>query len=59
VDVPFPQVEKIRVVLDNLNTHSPVSLYEAFLPDQATLTRELAVYTLRRNDASSVAFILA
>lgn len=35
VDVHFPQAEKIRVVLDNLNTHSPASLYEAFSPAEA------------------------
>ena len=35
VDVHFPFAEKIRIVLDNLNTHSPASLYEAFAPDEA------------------------
>lgn len=35
VDVHFPHAEKIRVVLDNLNTHSPASLYEAFPPEEA------------------------
>jgi hypothetical protein len=30
VDVHFPHAEKIRVVLDNLNTHSPASLYDTF-----------------------------
>ena len=91
VDVHFPQAEKIRVVLDNLNTHSPASLYDAFppaearrlvsklefhytpkhaswlnmaeiefsvmvgqslkrrIPDQTTLSRELAAYSIRRN----------
>lgn len=91
VDVHFPHAEKIRVVLDNLNTHSLASLYEAFppeearrlarklelhytpkhaswlnmaeiefsvmvgqclkrrIPDQVTLTSELAAYTARRN----------
>lgn len=91
VDVHFPHAEKIRVVLDNLNTHSLATLYEVFsptearrlvsrlefhhtpkhaswlnmaeiefsvmvgqslkrrIPDQATLTTELAAYTARRN----------
>jgi len=91
VEVHFPHAEKIRVVLDNLNTHSLASLYEVFppaearrlvsklelhytpkhaswlnmaeiefsvmvgqclkrrIPDQATLTAELAAYTARRN----------
>lgn len=35
VDVHFPQAEKIRVVLDNLNTHSPAALYETFTPQEA------------------------
>ena len=35
VDVHFPHVEKIRVVLDNLNTHTPASLYAAFPPAEA------------------------
>ena len=35
VDVHFPHAEKIRVVLDNLNTHTPASLYEAFPPEEA------------------------
>jgi len=30
VDTAYPEVEKIRVVLDNLNTHRPASLYQAF-----------------------------
>jgi transposase len=30
VDEHFPQAEVIRVVLDNLNTHTPASLYAAF-----------------------------
>ena len=30
VDVHFPDADKIRVVLDNLNTHTPAALYEAF-----------------------------
>lgn len=35
VDVHFPYAEKIRVVLDNLNTHTPASLYVAFPPAEA------------------------
>lgn len=31
----YPEAEVIRVVLDNLNTHKPASLYEAFPPDEA------------------------
>jgi DDE superfamily endonuclease len=35
VDVHFPAAERIRVVLDNLNTHTPATLYEAFAPEEA------------------------
>ena len=31
----YPEAEKVRVVLDNLNTHRPASLYEAFEPKEA------------------------
>ena len=35
VDELYPQAQRIRVVLDNLNTHKPASLYAAFPPEQA------------------------
>ena len=35
VDLHFPEAELIRVVLDNLNTHTPAALYEAFEPTEA------------------------
>ncbi len=35
VDELFPEAKKIIVVLDNLNTHTPASLYEAFQPAEA------------------------
>jgi len=35
VDEAYPEAEKIRVVLDNLNTHRPASLYQAFEPAEA------------------------
>jgi transposase len=31
----FPEAEGIRVVVDNLKTHSPAAFYEAFSPQQA------------------------
>ena len=31
----YPDAEVICVVLDNLNTHTPASLYEAFPPEEA------------------------
>jgi len=35
VDVHFPAADKIELVLDNLNTHAPASLDEAFAPAEA------------------------
>jgi transposase len=35
VDEHYPEAEKIRVVLDNLNTHTGAALYEAFEPQEA------------------------
>ena len=34
-DVHFPKAERIRVVLDNLSTHSAGALYQAFPPGEA------------------------
>ncbi len=35
VDVYYPHAERIVLVLDNLNTHTPAALYEAFDPADA------------------------
>jgi hypothetical protein len=35
VDRHFPDARVIRLVLDNLNTHTPAALYEAFPPAEA------------------------
>lgn len=35
VDVRYPDAERIVLVMDNLNTHSPASLYEFFPPAEA------------------------
>lgn len=34
-DEIYPQAEKIVIVMDNLNTHSPVSFYQTFEPEEA------------------------
>lgn len=45
VDEIHPEAELIRVVLDNLNTHKPASLYETFPPAQARrILRKLAFH---------------
>jgi len=35
VDMHFPQAQKIVLMSDNLNTHKPAALYEAFSPQEA------------------------
>jgi hypothetical protein len=35
VDEQYPQAQKLVLVMDNLNTHKPASLYEAFAPAEA------------------------
>ncbi len=35
VDDQYPDAEKVVLVMDNLNTHKPASLYQAFEPQEA------------------------
>ena len=42
VDQYFPTAERIRLVVDNLNTHTPAALYSVFAPAEARrITRKL------------------
>jgi hypothetical protein len=42
VDQYFPTAERIRLVVDNLNTHTPAALYGVFPPNEARrMTRKL------------------
>lgn len=40
VDHYFPEAEKVRLVVDNLNTHTPAALYETFPPHEAHRLRQ-------------------
>ena len=45
LDVHYPDAERIVLVLDQLNTHSPASLYAAFPPaDARRLTERLEIH---------------
>jgi hypothetical protein len=45
VDAVFSEAEEMRVVLDNLTTHTPAVLYQPFPPAEARrLTRTLAFH---------------
>ena len=35
VDVRYPAAERIELVVDNLNTHTPAALYATFTPEEA------------------------
>ena len=42
VEIYYPQTKTIRVVVDNLNTHTPAALYERYPPEKARqLVRKL------------------
>lgn len=46
----FPQARKVKLVCDNLNTHSIVSLYEAFPASEAhALKQRLELHFTPRN----------
>ena len=36
----YPQAKRITLVMDNLNTHTPASLYETFAPERAKALRD-------------------
>lgn len=57
VDEEYPHAEKITLVMDNLNTHSPASLYEAFPPQKARqlLEKLEVVYTPKHGSWLNVA----
>jgi len=45
VDVAHPEAQCIQVVMDNLNTHKPASLYETFAPAEANrILKQLAFH---------------
>lgn len=45
LDERYPEAVKVRLVMDNLNTHSLSSLYEAFEPEEARrLARRLEIH---------------
>jgi len=45
MDNQYPHAEKIVLVMDNLNTHSPASFYQAFEPAEARrLTEKLEIH---------------
>ena len=49
-EVDFPNAERIRVVLDNLSTHTPGSLYEAFpAPEAQRILRRLEFHFTPRH----------
>lgn len=58
-DVHYPEALVIRLVMDNLNTHSTASLYEAFAPEEARrLAQRLEIhYTPKHGSWLNVAEI--
>jgi hypothetical protein len=56
-DEDYPEAERITLVLDNLNTHTPASLYETFEPAEARrlVERLEVVYTPKHGSWLNVA----
>jgi len=50
-DGPYRDAEKLVLVMDNLNTHSPASLYEAFPPAEARRIVERLSWRFKTEDA--------
>ncbi len=45
LDEKYPAADRVVLVMDNLNTHSPASFYEAFTPSEARrLTERLEIH---------------
>src|SRR3990172_11237116 len=45
LNVRYPDAKRVRLVMDNLNTHGTASLYEAFPPEEARrLARRLEIH---------------
>lgn len=59
VDVHYPEAERLVLVMDNLNTHTIGSLYEAFSPQEARrIARKLEIhYTPKHGSWLNVAEI--
>jgi hypothetical protein len=59
LDVRYPDAEKVVLVMDNLNTHTTASLYEAFPPTEAhRLAKRLEIhYTPKHGSWLNVAEI--
>ena len=50
LDERYPQATKVRLVMDNLNTHGTASLYEAFEPEEARrLARRLEIHYMPKH----------
>ena len=50
VDVRYPDAERIVLVMDNLNTHGPASLYEVLPPAEAKrITDKLEIHYTRKH----------
>ncbi len=59
LEVHYPHAEKVVLVMDNLNTHKPAALYEAFEPTRArSLVERLKIqYTPKHGSWLNVAEI--
>jgi len=52
LDERYPKATKVRLVMDNLNTHEPASLYETFPPAEAAAWPPGSKSTIPQNTAA-------
>ncbi len=59
IGVHYPQADRVTLVMDNLNTHAPASLYEAFEPPETRrlIERLEMVYTPKHGSWLNIAEI--
>lgn len=51
IDEAYPEVDKIVLVLDNLNTHTVASFYKSFSPEEAFRLSQNLKFIIRQNMA--------
>jgi hypothetical protein len=49
VDELYPDAKKITIVMDNLNTHTPASLYGRFSPEEAEVSQRNWIFNIHQN----------
>lgn len=50
LDIQYPEAKRVRLIMDNLNTHTVSSRYETFAPDMALhLAKRLEIHYIPKH----------